>query len=111
MIGLALTLVKVVYKATMLKIDVVYSEGSKRADITLQGVASFLRLPKLQAVLDHLPPDCVIYLHVEKIHYIDHTTYEVLQAAAAQRAEQGGAIVAPWDQLSHRFHLRQLQAV
>jgi len=111
MIGLALTLVKTVYKTTMLKVDFLYSEESRRADITLQGMATFLRLPKLHTVFDKLPPDTTIHLHVEHLHYIDHTCFEMLQGAAAQRAEQGGAVVAPWEQLAHRFHLRQLHAV
>jgi len=70
-----------------------------------------LRLPKLYEIFDRLPQDSVIHLHVENVHYIDHTCYEMLQSAAAQRAEQGGEIVAPWDQLAIRFHLRQLHAV
>jgi MFS superfamily sulfate permease-like transporter len=110
MIGLSLTLVKLLYKTTMLKIEVVHSQESRRVDITLQGMATFLRLPKLHEVFDRLPPDSVIHLHVEHVHYIDHTCFEMLQGAAAQRAEQGGAVVAPWEQLAIRFHLRQLQA-
>ncbi|MFL6415039.1 MAG: SulP family inorganic anion transporter [Bryobacteraceae bacterium] len=110
MIGLALTLVKLLYKATMLKVDVVQSEDGSRVDITLQGMATFLRLPKLYEIFDRLPQNSIIHLHVENVHYIDHTCYEMLQASAAQRAEQGGAIEAPWEQLANRFHLRQLQA-
>ncbi|MFL6447648.1 MAG: SulP family inorganic anion transporter [Bryobacteraceae bacterium] len=111
MIGLSLTLVKLLYKATMLKVEVVHSQDGRRVDVTLQGMATFLRLPKLHEVFDRLPQDSVIHLHVEHVHYIDHTCFDMLQNAAAQRAEQGGAVVAPWDQLATRFHLRQLQAV
>jgi MFS superfamily sulfate permease-like transporter len=111
MIGLALTLVKLLYKATMLRVDVVHAPENRRVDITLHGMATCLRLPKLYEVFDTLPQDRVIYVHVENVHYIDHTCFEMLQGAAAQRAEQGGELIAPWDQLATRFHLRQFQAV
>jgi len=111
MLGLALTLVKTLYKTTMLRIDVVHSEDNRRVDITLEGMATFLKLPKLNEIFDKLPQESAIHLHVEQLHYIDHTFFEMLQAAAAQRAEQGGAVIAPWEQLAHRFHLRRLQAV
>jgi MFS superfamily sulfate permease-like transporter len=111
MVGLALTLVKLLYKATMLRVDVVHAPENRRVDVTLHGMATFLRLPKLYEVFDALPQDRVIHVHVENVHYIDHTCFEMLQGAAAQRAEQGGEIVAPWDQLATRFHLRQFQAV
>jgi len=110
-IGLALAIVKLLYKATMLRVDVAHSDETGRVDVTLHGMATFLRLPKLHEVFDRLPPDSVIHLHIENVHYIDHTCFDMLQSAAAQRAEQGGAVVAPWDQLANRFHLRQLQAV
>jgi MFS superfamily sulfate permease-like transporter len=111
MLGLMLSIVKLLYKATMLKIDVVQVPETQRVDITLNGMATFLRLPKLHDVFDRLPQNTVIHLHVENVHYIDHTCFEMLQASAAQRAEQGGAIVAPWEFLATRFHLRQLHAV
>ena len=110
-IGLVLTLLKLLYKGTMLRVDVVQVPGNRRVDVTLHGMATFLRLPKLHDVFDSLPQDSVIHVHVENVHYIDHTCFEMLQGAAAQRAEQGGEVVAPWDQLATRFHLRQLQAI
>ncbi len=109
-IGLVLSLVKLLYKATMLRVDVSHNAESRRVDVTLHGMATFLRLPKLYEVFDHLPQDSVIHLHVHHLHYVDHTCFEMLQASAAQRAEQGGAVIAPWDQLATRFHLRQLHA-
>lgn len=111
MIGLGLSIVKLLYKATMLKVDVVHAEDGRRVDVTLHGMATFLRLPKLHEVFDRLPSDTVIHLHVDGLHYVDHTCFEMLQATATQRAEQGGSVVAPWDQLAVRFHLRQLHAV
>jgi len=92
-------------------VDVVQVPGNSRVDVTLHGMATFLRLPKLYEVFDNLPQQSVIHVHVEHVHYIDHTCFEMLQGTAAQRAEQGGEVVAPWDQLATRFHLRQFQAI
>jgi MFS superfamily sulfate permease-like transporter len=110
LIGLGLTVVKVLWKSTRLEVEVVQQEESRRVDITLHGVATFLRLPKLQQVFDQLPMDRIIHLHIDNLHYIDHTCFEMLQAAAAQRAQQGGAVHASWETLAQRFHLRQVHA-
>ncbi|MFL6464375.1 MAG: SulP family inorganic anion transporter [Bryobacteraceae bacterium] len=110
MIGLGLSVVKVLLKATKLEVTVSSQEDSRRVDITLQGVATFLRLPKLHEVFDRLPADRIIHLHIEDLRYIDHTCFEMLQSAAAQRAEQGGAVHASWETLAKRFHLRQVHA-
>lgn len=109
LIGLGLSLVKVLYKATKLEIEVVAPENERRADITLRGSATFLRLPMLQDAIERMPADRVIHLHVENLHYVDHTCFEMLQAVGKQMADRGGALVVPWDVLSSRFHLRELQ--
>ncbi len=105
LIGLGLTVLKVLYKATKLDIDVEHTEGERRVDVTLRGVASFMRLPKLQETLETLPADRIVHLHVDNLHYIDHTTFEMLQATAKQMEGQGGELVAPWETLSRRFHM------
>lgn len=110
MIGIGLSVVKILLKATRLEVSVTSQEASRRVDVTLHGVATFLRLPKLQQVFDHLPADCIIHLHVEDLHYIDHACLEMLQTAAEQRSQQGGAVHASWEALAKRFHLKQVHA-
>lgn len=107
MIGLGLSAVKVLVKATRLEMDVISSETDRRVDITLRGMATFLRLPQLQETLETLPADRVVHLHIDNLQYVDHTCYEMLQATAKQRAERGGALLAPWDVLATKFHFRQ----
>lgn len=111
MIGFGLSAVKVLLKATRLEMDVVSSEAEGRVDITLRGMATFLRLPLLQETLEALPADRVIHLHIDNLHYVDHTCFEMLQQVAKQRAERGGALLAPWDALAVKFHFRHLHPV
>lgn len=110
LIGLGLTVVKVLWKATRLEVEVVPRKESNQVDVYLRGVATFLRLPKLQEVFDRLPSDSVIHLHIGELHYIDHTTFDMLHAAAEQRAKLGGAVHASWDTLGDRFHIKHVQA-
>jgi MFS superfamily sulfate permease-like transporter len=110
LIGLGLSVVKVLYKATALTIAVDDLGDNRPVNVSLRGMATFLRLPKLHEVFDQVPADKVIRLNIEGLYYVDHTTFEMLQAAASQRAQQGGGVEAPWDQLASRFHLRHLHA-
>lgn len=109
LIGLGLSAVKVLVKATKLEMDVVSSDADRRVDVTLRGMATFLRLPVLQETLETLPADRVVHLHIEHLQYVDHTCFEMLQAIAKQRAQMGGALIAPWEVLASRFHFRQFQ--
>jgi MFS superfamily sulfate permease-like transporter len=108
MIGLALTIVKLLWKATRLDISVSTDLERRRADLHLDGLATFLRLPRLAAELDAIPSDVIIHVHVQHIYYIDHTCLDLLKSVAAQRADMGGGLDVHWDELTHRYQLKKL---
>jgi MFS superfamily sulfate permease-like transporter len=105
LIGLGLSLVKLLSKATQLSVELEQNEW--RADIRLSGVATFLRLPKLAAAFDSIPSHKVIHVHVDHLYYIDHTCLDMLRTIAKQREELGGSVEAPWEVLSRRYHLNE----
>lgn len=109
-IGVALSIVKLLLKATHLDVRVATKEDSRQVEITLLGTATFLRLPKLNAAFDALPDDKIVHLNIDGLHYVDHTCYEMLQSTATQRAQRGGALLVSWEQLATRFHLQPATA-
>lgn len=107
LIGVGLTLIKAVSKVTALNVQVTPSADERHIDVQLGGIATFLRLPKLAAAIDKLPADRPVYFHVDGLHYIDHTCFELLKAIAEQKAQTGSTFVVPWEKLEHRFNLKQ----
>jgi MFS superfamily sulfate permease-like transporter len=105
MMGLALTVAKLLWKSTRLDIKVSMDVLNRRADVHLDGVATFLRLPHLAAALDGIPGPVIVHVHIQNLYYIDHTCLDLLKSAASQRAELGGALEVQWDELTHRYRL------
>ncbi len=104
-IGLGLTLVKLIYKATQMQVRVHYSEADNHADVYLRGTATFLRLPQITSALDAVPLNATMQLHIDDLYYIDHTCYDLFRSDAEQRERRGGKTIVSWEQLHHRFHL------
>jgi MFS superfamily sulfate permease-like transporter len=107
-IGLALTIAKLLWKASRLEIRVFPDVNQERDDLYLEGVASFLRLPQLSSALESIPANRCVYLHIERLYYIDHTCLDLLKAIAAQRSERGGKLEVQWERLIERHHMRHL---
>jgi MFS superfamily sulfate permease-like transporter len=108
--GLALTVAKLMWKATRLDVEVITLPEKGRADLYLKGLATFVRLPRLARALDSIAPGCTVHVHIQNLYYIDHTCLDLLRATAEQREGHGGLEVH-WDELAHRYHLRDLTRV
>jgi MFS superfamily sulfate permease-like transporter len=106
--GLALTVAKLLWKATRLEIQQATEDGRGRTDIYLQGVATFVRLPQLAAVLDAVPSGYIAHIHIHHLYYIDHTCLDLLRSAATQRSERGGSLEVHGGELVDRYEMREL---
>jgi MFS superfamily sulfate permease-like transporter len=110
MIGLALTVAKVLWKTTHFQAEVVTDSVRNRADVNLKGLATFLRLPKFALALDQIPASSIIHVHIQELYYIDHTCLDLLKATAEQREAQGGRLEVHWEELARRYHLQHTTA-
>jgi len=105
-VGVLLSLFKLVYKMTYLDIRLVQRPGTSDFDLYLEGAATFLRLPKLAATLDGLPAGTNLHVHVDKLTYIDHSCLDLLASWESQNAERGSTLVVQWDGLVARYRGR-----
>lgn len=71
-IGVVLTTITLIYKISNLNISLEKEEQNRRIDVSLEGAATFIMLPKLASVLEPIPPNINLYIHLEKLAYIDH---------------------------------------
>jgi MFS superfamily sulfate permease-like transporter len=102
MIGLALSLAKVLYQVAHLSVRV-EAHSDDRLDLHLEGAATFLRLPKLASTLDHLPASREVHVHFQRLLYIDHSCLDVLTNWHDQQVRQGRMVVLEWEELHQRF--------
>lgn len=103
LIGIVLTAVTLIYKVSRLNVRILKDEESRRIDIYLEGAATFIRLPKLASVLDQVPPNTELHVHLNKLAYIDHSCLDLLSMWAAQQEQMGSTLIMRWEGLEERF--------
>lgn len=99
--GLVLSLVKVLYALTHMKVRV--DASPQRVDLHLTGAATFIRLPVLLDTLEKLPRDSEVHIHFKELDYIDHACLDALTAWEKQRNGKSPATVVEWDELMEKY--------
>ncbi len=102
MIGVALTLLRLIYQVSHLRVHFAQSGG--RVDLHLDGAATFLGLPKIAEVLDSLPPGVELHVHLDQLTHIDHACLDALENWEQQNARLGSRLVVEWEELWARHH-------
>jgi len=102
LIGVFLSLIKLVYTFSRLRIRQRDLSSGKKI-LILDGCATFLRLPKLAAVLDRMPPGTHLHVDLKKLSYIDHACFTLLLDWEKQQRPSGGSLALDWDTLKARF--------
>ncbi|WP_205755152.1 SulP family inorganic anion transporter [Azotobacter chroococcum] len=93
MIGFALTLAKLAWRASRLKISLVYDEDGRSAELRMVGSATFLKVPELSRVLASVRPGTQLHVPLEHLNYIDHACMELLDEWRAASAANGSELV------------------
>jgi MFS superfamily sulfate permease-like transporter len=104
MLGVALSVVKLVYTFSRLQIGRRGDPASGRMTLVLEGSATFLRLPKLAAALDTVSSGTVLHIDFKGLSYIDHACLTLLMNWEMQHEATGGALFLDWETLHARFH-------
>lgn len=102
-IGMVLSAVRLLYKFSHLKTKLDVEPHSKRTILSLEGTATFLRLPLLAAKLDEVPANAELHVDFEHLDYIDHACLDLLMNWAKQHESIGGTLVIDWDSLHANF--------
>lgn len=106
-IGLLLSLVKLLYAFSHLKIRIEDDPANNRTQLYLNGSATLIRLPQLASELESLRPGTEVHVHFEDLDYIDHACLDLLGNWERQHEATGGSLVIEWDELSWRYHRRR----
>jgi MFS superfamily sulfate permease-like transporter len=103
MVGIGLSILKLVYTFSRLKVSLRRDPALDRLTLTLRGSATFLRLPRLASVLERVPAGSELSVDFSRLAYIDHACLELLKSWAQQHAATGGTVEIDWDALTARF--------
>ena len=101
--GIALSAIKLLLRFSNLKTELVVSDDNQKAQLKLQGAATFINLPKLAGELERVPSGAELHVEFEQMRYIDHACLDLLLNWAKQHANFGGKLILDWDKLHGRF--------
>jgi MFS superfamily sulfate permease-like transporter len=99
LIGLGLSLAKLVYTFTHLTAEVEPGPTPGSHRVVLDGTATFVRLPKMAAALATLPAGSTVEVCAQRLAYIDHACMELLSSWERQHRAAGGTVTISWERL------------
>ena len=100
-IGVALSIIKLVYTMTRLKIIVERSDNL--CVMYLRGAATFLSLPRLADALDSVPANSELHVCMDELDYVDHACLELIMDWEKQHESTGGTLVMDWGEVHAMF--------
>ncbi|GAA5785743.1 SulP family inorganic anion transporter [Chitiniphilus shinanonensis] len=106
MLGIGLAFAKLLYDLLHLEAALQLKAGGRQALLTLSGTATFVRLPKLAAVLDKVPHDVELHVNVRDLGYIDPACLELLEEWGERHRATGGSVVLEWETLVAKYRRR-----
>jgi MFS superfamily sulfate permease-like transporter len=104
LIGLGLSLLKLVWSFSHLEIRLRKEAGDKVTTLVLRGSATFIRLPKLAAALESIPQNEDLQVDITGLLHIDHACLDLFANQRKQRGENGGQLLIEWNQLYGKYH-------
>ena len=103
LVGIGLSVLKLVYTFSHLHVRLEPGSDEKTSTLHIDGAATFLRLPRLAAVLERVPADTELHVRFENLSYIDHACLQLLIDWERQHEATGGRLVLDWENLHARF--------
>lgn len=103
LVGIGLAAVKLLYTFSHLKVELEISSDRRKADMHIEGAATFIRLPKLATKLEDVPASSELHVDFEHLDYIDHACLDLLMNWAKQHESTGGRMSIDWHSLHANF--------
>lgn len=93
LVGLGLTLIELAPNLRKLRLRIHDREiGGAERELSLEGTATFVHLPRIAKALEQAPPQSVVRLNLERLANLDHTCAEVLAEWVRTRRRNGGRL-------------------
>ena len=98
-LGVVLSAVKLLWIFSHLKIVREDEPDKNRFHLSLEGAATFIRLPLIAEALDAVPPGKELHVHLDRVRLVDHAILKLLTTFQQQYDAGGGKLFLDWDRL------------
>ncbi len=93
LVGFGLTLAKLAWKASRLKISLVDLPQADEMELRLNGAATFLKVPALTQILAKVPAGSTLHVPLNYLSYIDHACLELFEEWGRANAAKGSKLM------------------
>ena len=93
LIGFALTLANLAWKAARLKISLIELPQPNELELRLTGAATFLKVPALTRTLARVPAGSTVHVPLGNLSYIDHSCLELFEEWQRANAASGSTLM------------------
>ena len=93
LVGFGLTLAKLAWKASRLKISLIDLPGVDEMELRLIGAATFLKVPALTQILSRVPAGSTVHVPLNNLSYIDHSCLELFEEWGRANAAKGSRLM------------------
>lgn len=97
--GLALALAKLLYTTQNLEAFFAHDPATGTLTLHLQGIATFVSLPRLASTLETVPPCAELHVDFASLRHIDHACLNLLKNWQRQHEAKQGKVMVNWDKL------------
>lgn len=94
--GIGLSAARLFFMFSRLDVQLHIDDAARTAVLTLDGAATFVRLPLLASILEQVPSDVELNTDLSKMSCIDHACLDLLTNWAKQHEAAGGRLVIDW---------------
>ena len=106
LIGFGLTLAKLDWKASCLKVSQIDLPKEGKMELRLVGAATFLKMPALTRILASIPDGATVHVPLNNLSYIDHACLELLEEWGRANAAKGSKLLIESRGLKRRLEGR-----
>lgn len=103
LIGLAVSVLKNLYKLTKFKIKVLKQSSENKIIIKIIGNLTFLRLPQIAEVIENLENGQNVHVVFEHINIADHATIDLLIGWSSRYIKNNGNVLIDWNTLKRIY--------
>jgi MFS superfamily sulfate permease-like transporter len=103
LVGIALSVVRLIYTLTHSALRLEIDSQTQRADLYMEGAATFFAVPRLAALLDRVPAGHALHIHLDRLQHIDHACMDLLHAWKQQHEPLGSTLEVEWDDLVCKY--------
>ena len=93
LVGFGLTLAKLAWKASRLKISLIELPVAGEMELRLTGAATFLKVPALTQILSRVPAGISVHVPLNNLSYIDHSCLELFEEWGRANAAKGSRLM------------------